>query len=134
MKKNYINYIHIPYSVKSVSLTTTYFNHCKPHLPGMNEEIWKIPVMITNTPLILTNKWMHCMGIILLESLWLACYNREWDNLIGKPVTGMLQHRVGKWFKKESLLHLKLIYVHNNLKKFFMETYPSLLNHLTFPE
>ena len=118
MKKKYINYSHIPYSVKSVPLATSYFNHCKPYLPGMNEEIWKIPVVITNTPLISTNKWMHCMGIILLGSLWLACYNTEWE----------------KWFKKESLLHWKLIYVHNNLKKFFIETYLSLHIELTILE
>jgi len=38
MKENYMNYIPIPYSVKSISLATTYFNHCKPHLPGINDE------------------------------------------------------------------------------------------------
>ena len=68
MKENYINYIPIPYSVKLVSLATNYFNHCKLHLPGMKEENWKTPVMITNTPLILTIEWMHCMEIILLGS------------------------------------------------------------------
>jgi hypothetical protein len=56
------------------------------------------------------------------------------DNLTGKPVTGTVQHRMGKWFKKGSLLHLKVIYVHNNLNKFFTETYQSLPSHLTFLE
>jgi hypothetical protein len=50
-------------------------------------------------------------------------------NLTGKSVAGTLQRRMGKWFKKESLPH-----IHNNLNKFFTETYQLLPSHLTFLE
>ena len=55
------------------------------------------------------------------------------DNLTGKLVTSTFEHRMGKWLKKESLLHLKVIYVHNNLKKILQGNLPVITKSFNLP-